>query len=78
MASVNRNMVVKPTPTRGTWFDRFMRGTKKKKVSINRNNFCLSREALHSVLGDLEEYWLRIKLEEQKKYIDDLAVSVIM
>ena len=43
-ASADRKMVVTTTPTRGTWCDRFMRGSKKQTVSINRDNFGLIRK----------------------------------
>ena len=54
-------MAVKTTPTRGIWFERFTRGNKKRTVSIKRNNFVLSGEALHAVMEDLEEYLIKIK-----------------
>ena len=54
IASADINMLVTTTPTRGTWFERFLRGNKKLSVIINRNNFGLSVEALHIVIEDME------------------------
>ena len=45
---------------------------------IRRKYFGLLGEAMHAVLKDLEEYWGRIKLEEHRKDIKDIAVFVIM
>ena len=56
----------------------FTRGNKKRIGRIRRNVFGFSLEALHAVLESLKEYWGRIKSEEQRKDIEDLAVYVIM
>ena len=55
-----------------------MRGNKKLMGSIKRKDFGLLGYAMHAVLEDLEEYWLRINSEEQRKEIEDLEVFVII
>ena len=44
--SADINMVITTTPIRGTWFERLMRGKKKRTGRIRKNNFGLLGEAL--------------------------------
>ena len=69
-------MVLTTNLTRGTRFERFMRGKKKWTGSINRKIGLLG-EVLHALLEELEEDWEITKAEEQRKDIEDLAVFVI-
>ena len=61
LESSDINMVIKTTPTRGTRFERFVRGNKKRTVITKRKMFGLLVEALHAVLEDVEEDWGRTK-----------------
>ena len=54
LARAYRKMVVMTTPTRGEWFERFMRGDEKKK-------FGHLVEALHEFIEALEKDWERKK-----------------
>ena len=58
--------MVKTTPIRCTWFEKFMIENKKQTLSIKRDTFVLSRESLRALLEYVEGYWLRIKAEEQR------------
>lgn len=77
MAKDDKKLFVTSCPTRSLWFERFMRGTKLRMGVERRQNFGLSSEALHALLGLLETDWRDSDTEAEKKAIEELAVFVI-